>query len=117
MTVKTAKIIGKRYKGDSEECSGPGRLVYQLQGVNCQIEDFLGWILFSQDFQDFLLCPPDLLIDIGGARKNFSEGEHLSVSFDEYFDGWLKAELADWRRTIQIASKNFLVSPKLDPKK
>lgn len=109
MTARTAFIVSKNYKGDSEECPGPGRIVYQLQGIDCQIEEFMDWYRVVQEAQDFAFCPPDLLIDLGGNSISLEEGQILSVAFNEYFDGWLIEKLADWRRCSRqpkIVSEN-----------
>lgn len=47
------------------------------------------------------MCPPDLIIDLGGSCKVLLEGQLLRISFRDYFDGWLSAQLADWRQTAQ----------------
>lgn len=114
MTSRSAKIIGMSYEGDSEESLGPGRIVYQLQGIDCQIEEFMDWYRVVQDAQDFAFCPPDLLIDLGGNCISLEEGQLLSVAFNDYFDGWLNQELADWRRCNRQNDAN---SAKLDPLK
>lgn len=101
MTFRSARIIKKEYKGDAEESHGPGRIVYSLEGVECHIKDFVDWYQYSPDFQDFLLCPPNLLIDLGGRCKNLEEGEILTISFHEYFDGWLQSQLSDWKKSIK----------------
>lgn len=98
MTTRSACVLSKINKGDSEECPGPGRIVYQLQGIDCEIEAFMDWYRVVQDAQDFAFCPPDLLIDLGGNCISFEEGQVLSVEFNEYFNGWLSLELADWQR-------------------
>jgi hypothetical protein len=98
VTTRSAYILSKNYKGDSEESPGPGRIVYELQGIDCQIEEFMDWYLVVQEAQYFAFCPPNLLIDLGGGFISLEEGQVLTVAFNEYFDGWLNEELADWRR-------------------
>ena len=89
MTTRSAVILKIEEKGDTEECSGPGRTVYSLEGLGCTTDSFFDWYHVMPEFEEFAYCPPNLLIDLGGTKTTFQVGQVLSVTFEEHFDHWL----------------------------
>lgn len=101
MSIRKVRVIGKEYKGECPESSGPGRLVYQLSPINCKTAQFLEWYMMLPAAQAFVVCGDDKLIDLGGAIS-LAPGQVIAVSFDEYFDAWLEKEVRAWKKQSRV---------------
>jgi hypothetical protein len=95
-TVKIIESIRLELSDDPENhYTGPDRDDVALEGVGCSVEDFIDCFRLTDEGSNFCtLVNSDNTIwgmsDIGGSRLELDAGNFITVSYDEWLDGYFK---------------------------
>lgn len=97
-TVKIIKSDCFELSDDPDDFyAGPDRNDVTLEGVDCSVDEFVRCFMFTGEGENFctLVNDDDVAVgmtDIGGSSLNLNAGSFITVTFDDWLNGYLKMQ-------------------------